>query len=117
MRFKIAFVAIAALLLAACQTPQEAVFAARGTHNELLRLSVAYAERPSCAQPMPSLVCARVDIVRQIDSADDIAAAALDRAEVLVRTPGFGDNVYETAAQTATAAVAAFSAIMDMINR
>lgn len=108
-------IATLALSLGACQTienPQQAVFAARATHNTLLIAVVAYAQRPSCAQPMPPLVCARAEVAIAMDKADDAAAAVLDAAETTVRTSGFGDDVYASAAASATAAIRALSTII-----
>lgn len=117
MKLRRIMIIAGALLLAGCQTienPQQAVFAAKALHNTLLTGAVAYVERPSCNRVTPPapLICAKPDVAVAINKADDAAAKVLDSAETTVRTPGFGDSVYQSAVAAARGAVDALSALL-----
>lgn len=105
-------IVIAALFLAACTTPQspaQAVFQAKTAHAVALRTAVAYRELPKC-NPAPQ-PCHDPAVVAQLQKADKTADAALDAAENVVRTPGFGENVITSTIAAAQAALAAFTSI------
>lgn len=111
-------IVIALLALAGCatpQSPQEQVFAAKSAHAVALRAAVTYRELPPCsraAQP-----CHEPAVVQALQKADRVADAALDSAEHVVRTPGFGQSVITSTVTAAQAALAAFVSITDTLRR
>lgn len=103
-----------ALALASCvsiENPQQAVFAAEAVHVAALRGAVAYRNLPRCGAGAPTL-CSRPDIITALQQADNAADTAIEAAETTVRTPGFGENVYESAATAAKAAAEAFASFV-----
>ena len=111
---KLIFAALLALALAGCATggsPQEVVFQARGAQNVALRAAVEYKRLAPCATPAKQ-PCSDKAVVAQLQKADEVADRALAAAESAVRTPGFGDNVIQSAVTAAQAALGAFQSIV-----
>ncbi len=81
---------ITLLLLSACagapQTPAQTVYAATGAYTVALTAAVEYKSLPSCDLPDAPKLCARREIVMQLQQADDRAYAALTSAQVAVRS-------------------------------
>lgn len=88
---------------------QRAVFDAEGKYKLALIAANAYVSLPLCIASKPP--CATLSVVRVIQKAQPAARAALDAAELTVRTPGFGNDIYSSAATAATAGISAFTAI------
>lgn len=108
---------IVVTLLAGCATPQssqQAVFDAKAAHAVALRTAVAYRELPRC-NPAPQ-PCHEPAVVGALQKADRTADAALDAAENVVRSPGFGSNVVATSVRTAQEALGAFVAIVSTLQ-
>jgi hypothetical protein len=102
------------LLLTACATPQnseQAVFQMRGAQNVALRTAVAYKELKPCAEPKAQ-PCSEKRVVTQLQLADTVSDKAIGAAENAVRTPGFGQNIIDSAVTAAEAALAAFQSII-----
>jgi hypothetical protein len=89
---------------------QRAVFDAKTGYAVALTAAVAYKRLAPCTGTNAPL-CSKPAVVAQLQKADTVAAAALDSAESVVRTPGFGANIVSSAVQAATAAVGAFVSI------
>lgn len=103
---------IAAMLFSACATlttqpasPAQTVYALHGDYVNALTLAVAYKRLPACAtQPMITFpICSMPAVVGALQTADDVAFAALSTAQTLARSP---DNLASvpgalSAAQTA----------------
>lgn len=101
------------LALAACttpQSPQQAVFEAKTGHAAALRTAVAYRELPRC-NPAPQ-PCHDPAVVTALQKADRTADAALDAAEHVVRSPGFGESVIAASVKTAQEALRALTSIV-----
>lgn len=115
---KLLFVAVSCILLmgAGCNTttPQvvdhasaeRAVFQAEQDYTIALRIAEAYVKLPLCDKSQPP--CAMLTVVRQVQKAQPVARQALDAAEQAVRTPGFGDDVVNTAVVAGQSAMKAF---------
>lgn len=107
-----------ALALAGCAgipgagTPEQAqrtAFAAKSAYVVALEEAVKYKRRPACPAVQP---CADPAIVAQLQKADTVAAAAVDAAESAARTATVGATARDRAIQAASAALAAFSALL-----
>ena len=94
--------------------PQQAVFAAKQSYAVALTVAVAYKRLPACAPAAPK-VCSDAKVVKQLQAADNAAAALLDGAEATVRTPGAGLNA-ATAVKAAEQAVSAFVTITSALS-
>lgn len=108
---------IATLFLASCavpKSPAEVVFQAKVAHAVALRTAVAYRELPKC-NPAPQ-PCHEPAVVTQLQKSDKVADAALDAAENAVRTPGFGENVVNSAVKAAQEALNAFISIVNTLR-
>jgi hypothetical protein len=104
--------------LSACTTPkspQQAVFQTKSQYEAALTAAVAYKRLPTCGEPVVQ-PCKRQTVLVQIQKADDVAAKALDSAENAVRTPGFGDNVAQSAITASRAALDALVAITSSLQ-
>lgn len=99
------------------ETPQQTVFAAEASYEAALKVAVAYESLPRCTTPPVMALCSRADIVDVLRDADDSVAAAIDAAEKTVRTPGFGDDVYNSAAISAKNAAEAFSTMANNLPK
>ena len=113
---KILVAAILAMsLLAGCastpQNPAQAVYAAHGTYTVALTAAVKYKQLPPCAPPAGPVLCAKPDVVRQLQRADDAAYVALSTAQKMVRSTSEGAGPIQQAVFNATQAVNAFAAI------
>jgi len=109
-----------ALVLAACalfpnENPQQIVFSATTTYSAALQVAVAYESLPRCGAMAP-MVCSDTKAVDAIRRADTVAKTALDAAQATVRTPGFGDDVYRSAALAAVGAASAFASIVSSLK-
>lgn len=103
-------------LFEAAETPAQKVYAARVSYGAALKVALQYESLPRCGQPTSPAICSdakAVDIIRQAQTAAD---TALNSAEATVLTPGFGDNVYTSAAISAVNAAAAFSEISNQFS-
>lgn len=106
------------ILVSACavpQSPAESVFQAKTAHAVALRSAVAYRELPACKVPAVQ-PCRDAAVLAQIQRADKVADAALDAAENAVRSPGFGQNVIQTAVKSAQEALTAFVTIVATVR-
>lgn len=105
------------LCLSACAlfqnstTPQQQVYSATVAYGAALKVAVTYESLPRCGANAP-VICSKAEIVAVIRKADTAAKSALDAAETTVRTPGFGQDVYQSAAVAATNAAQAFATII-----
>lgn len=95
--------------------PDQVVFQARTAQNVALRGAVAYKELKPC-QAQPVQPCSDPKMVTQLRLADTVSDQALGAAEIAVRTPGFGKDIINSAVTAATAALAAFQAIVTTIG-
>ena len=120
MKLKL-FLIAATLAISACaggldgpttgpKTPAQAVFIAKTGYSSALTAALAYKRLPVCATPARQ-PCSDPVVVSQLQKADDVAAGALDAAEVAVRTPGFGGDIVASAIAAANAALAALVSI------
>lgn len=126
MKYLIAIFAFAAMTgFGGCTTPtpgttpatpvidqaaaQRAVLSAEGKYRLALIVADKYVNLKLCTAAPPP--CATLTVVRVIQKAQPAVRAALDTAELTVRTDGFGDNVYSSAVAAAMAGVANFEAI------
>lgn len=113
------FLAALALFIASCTTvpqdPAQAVFAASSAYAGALSVAVAYKKLQDCAQPAKPVPCSDAAVVAELQRADDVAYFALAAAQKVARTPGAGANV-ATALNTATQAIAAFTAITTRLS-
>lgn len=102
-------------VLAACvspQSPAQAVFQLEGNYAAALSVENNYNRLPSCKSPTKPLVCQDTEVAKTVRKVDDIAWAAISKAQSAVRTPGFGKDGITTAVAAATNAVGAFSNIV-----
>lgn len=115
MKKLIAVAILAAAWLGGCatapQNPAQAVYAAHGTYTVALTAAVKYKQLPPCAQPAAPVLCAKPEVVRQLQQADDVAYAALSAAQKMVRNHNEGAGPIQTAVFNATQAVNAFANI------
>lgn len=108
------FILGAMLLLAACastvpnQSPASRVFAAQADYTVMLAAAARYNELPRCGLPDSPALCSKAAVIVKIRQADIAAAAALQTAQDIVRTPGY-DQV--TASSAITAALRAILAL------
>lgn len=91
------------------QTPAQSVYAVQGAYASALSVAVSYKQLPACQAGGPVL-CSDAAVVKKLQTADDVAYAALTAAQNIVRTPGAGVNV-QTAITAANQAVTAFASI------
>lgn len=114
------FVSILALavLLSACVAgltrPDQRVFQAKTDYAVALTVAVAYRRLPPC--PTATQICSDKAVVAQLQKADRVASAALDAAETVVRTPGFGASSIDGAITAANAALAAMVSITSTLK-
>lgn len=115
MKRLIAGAILAIAMLAGCastpQNPAQAVYAAHGTYTVALTAAVKYKQLPACTQPAAPLLCAKPEVVRQLQQADDVAYTALSTAQRIVRNTNEGASTIQTAVFNATQAVNAFATI------
>lgn len=107
------------LLLAGCtepKTPAQAVFQMEGDYAAALSLEKNYDELPDCSSPSKPLVCSKKETRQLVRKIDDGAWDAISQAQTAVRTAGFGTDKTQTAIATATAAVAAFTNIVQTLG-
>jgi len=106
-----------ALSLAACagNSPAQSVYLAKTQYAGAVKVAAAYSQLPDCATTDVKL-CAKAQIVAQLQKADYVADPALDAAEEAVRTPGFGQSIIDSAVTAAKAAVAAFTSITNTVK-
>lgn len=103
------------LTLGACatfpipQTPAQTVFEAEGVYHAALALEVKYDKLPRCLPATPPLICSDLAVVKKIKQIDVVTWANILVAQKTVRTPGFGDNVLQSAAIAARNAAQAFA--------
>lgn len=95
-------------------TAQRAVFDAEGKYALALIAANAYVNLPLCDKSQPP--CATLSVVRVIQKVQPATRAALDAAELTVRTPGFGNDIYTSSATAATSALGAFEAITSTLK-
>lgn len=103
------------LLVSACsgaETPAQIVFAAKERYKVALSLAVEYNKLPRCDIPAAPLVCSEPRVVDILRKTDEAADAALDNAEVVVRTPGATEDALSLAVASAQAAVASLVEIV-----
>lgn len=110
---------VVALALVACaipNTPQQTVYAAKATYVGAAETALRYMNLPRCAAPAVQ-PCSSQAVVDGIKKADNIAFAALEQAEAVVRTPGFGESAVTSAVAAAQGAVRAFVEIVPQISK
>ena len=100
----VAFLAITGC--ATVQTPQDAVFQARGAQNVALRTAVEYKRLPLCNVPAKP-PCSDKAVVAQLQKADTVSDQALGAAESAVRSKNFGADIAYNSVTAARAALAA----------
>lgn len=107
-----------ALSLTACavtpSSPAQTVYLAKTQYSAALSVAVAYKNLPGCGGT--EKLCAKPEVVAQLQKADQVAYPALDAAEDAVRTPGFGENIINSAVIAAKAAVEAFKSITNTLK-
>jgi len=108
--FALAAVGCAAPSAGSGPSYQQGVFQAKTQYSAALTAAVAYKRLPTCTATVP-LPCSQPAVIAQLQKADNVAAQALDAAEVAVRTPGFGASVVSSAVAAANAAMQAFVSI------
>lgn len=115
MKRLIATAILAIAALAGCastpQNPAQAVYAAHGTYTVALTAAVKYKALPACTASAAPPLCAKPEVVRQLQTADDVAYAALSTAQKVVRSQNEGATTVQTAIFNATQAVNAFAAV------
>ena len=96
-------------------TPAQVVYVAKTDYAAALTVAVAYKKLPLCVPAVEGtpkqLLCSKAEVVLQLRKADDAADAALDAAESVVRTPGFGKDIVDSALASVKAATAALTSI------
>lgn len=114
-RHHLVHILFAAALLTACattpQNPAQAVYAAHGTYTVALTAAVKYKQLPACTLPAAPPLCAKPEVVAQLQRADDAAYTALSTAQKLVRSTTEGAGTIQGAIFNATQAVNAFAAV------
>lgn len=88
---------------------QRAVLSVEGKYRLALIVADKYVNLPLCDKASPP--CATLTVVRVVQKVQPAVRAILDASEQTVRTDGFGDNVYSSAADAALAGLAQFEAI------
>lgn len=106
--------------LSACstvpETPQQTVFAIKGSYIAGLQTAVAYKKLPECKAGGPSL-CSDKAVVEKIIKADDVAAPALDAAEKAVRAIDVtGQSTFDKVISAAQAAVSGFLGVVNSLR-
>ncbi|CAB4223384.1 hypothetical protein UFOVP1670_36 [uncultured Caudovirales phage] len=91
-------------------TPAQAVYAAHGTYVVALTAAVAYKKLPNCNTTAGPALCAKPEIVTQLQKADDEAFKALAVAQTLARTTT-NDTGVKGAVDEAVRLVGAFSTL------
>jgi hypothetical protein len=124
MRKALALLAFLALTGFGCATTapvldqaaaERGVFEAKAAYEVALTAAVAYKKLPICGPSQPP--CSTPAIVAQLQKAQPAARVTLDAAQAAVTSPGFGANILSTSVASATAAVAAFSAITSTLPK
>lgn len=90
------------------KTPDQIVFSAGTAYEEALVLAIKYAKLPRCEATDVALGCSDPATVLKIEGISDATWTSIQAAQKTVRTPGFGDNVLQSAATAAKNAVDAF---------
>lgn len=96
------------------QTPQQAVFATKYALLAALSVVADYRKLPACAPQM--IICKSASVETRLQALSNGAAAALDEAEKVVRTPGFAQDQVTTLVVSAQAAVRALTVITDTLK-
>lgn len=96
------------------QTPQQAVFATKYALLAALSVVADYRKLPACAPQM--IICRSPSVETRLQALSNGAAAALDEAEKVVRTPGFAKDQVTTLVVSAQAAVRALTVITDTLK-
>lgn len=94
---------------------QRAVFAAKEAYILALKEAVKYESQPRCTATVTAK-CSDPKIVEQVRKASNVTSIALDAADAAVHTPQIGNDAISRAAQTATSALAAFSALLPLLG-
>lgn len=104
----------ATLLLTACastapsQSAPSRLFAIQADYTVLVAAAARYNELTRCESPDAATPCSKTSVVLELRRADAAAAAALQAAQEIVRTPGY-DQV--TASSAISAALRATRAL------
>jgi len=112
-KYVLGFLLLAVVGCTTPQTPQQSVFQAKAGYATALTAAVAYKRLPLCPAPAP---CSDKEVVGQLQRADLVAATALDAAEAVVRSKGFGQDTVASAVTAAQAALNAFVAITSTLK-
>ncbi len=114
MKFSKKFLFIIIFALAACSAPKSSaqiVYMVQSDYATALRAELAYSSLPRCGKPTSPKLCSEVNIIKNIQQADNVAWASIQEAQAAVRTPGFGEAKIATAIATAKALVGSFMKI------
>lgn len=87
------------------------MYAAHGTYTVALTAAVKYKQLPACTAPAAPPLCAKPEVVAQLQRADDVAYSALSAAQKIVRSSSEGASTIQTAIFNANQAVNAFASI------
>lgn len=101
--------------LSAGGSPAQILFQAKSDYAGALTAAVAYKRLPPCSAA-GRVICSDPTMVAQLQKADTVAATALDAAESVMRAPGFGVNVLDSAVAAATAALQAFLTVVSALG-
>ena len=93
------------------ETPAQRVYALKADYRAVLTVAVAYESLPRCAAARPR-ACSAPEVVDLLREADAKAAAALDGAERVVRSPAASDSSAALAIEAARVAVAVVRQIL-----
>lgn len=115
---------ILALSIGGCSTPiippapktaAQTVFELKASEGAALAVAVQYKALPTC--PTASPICKTANVVTSLQATDNVAAAAIDNAERLVRDPAFaGSGTALKALDAASAAVSALASIASTLK-